>query len=229
MTATRRDQVRAATLEEIKAVARQQMAASGTADLSLRAVARSMGLTAPALYRYYPNRDALVTALIVDAFNALADHLEAAQAVATGNFGERFMAVIAAYRGWALAHPVDFQLIYGNPIIGYEAPREETVPAASRNLAILAELLAEGLAEGKVEQPRVPAWFVQHLETLRGPGRQSAPIEALYLSVVGWMPLHGILMLELFNHLQPVVGQTDAFFAHTMCHLYTQMGLNLSE
>jgi AcrR family transcriptional regulator len=128
--ARQRESQRQDTREEIKAFARQQMAAEGTAALSLRAIARDMEMTAPALYRYFPSREDLITALIVDAFNALADALEAADAAPTQqDYGSRLRAVLMAYRGWALEHPTDFQLIYGNPIPGYSAPRELTVPA----------------------------------------------------------------------------------------------------
>ena len=120
---------RGATSEEIKSVARRQMAEHGTAGLSLRGIAREMGITAPAIYNYYPRLDNLITALIVDAFSALADAMDAAEA---GTGSERpydnVMALCLAYREWALAHPTTFQLLYGSPIPGYRAPEEVTIP-----------------------------------------------------------------------------------------------------
>ena len=120
-------------ITRIKAVARQQMAEHGTAGLSLRGIAREMGITAPAIYNYFPQLEDLITALIVDAFNALADAMEAAEvAEASVRPYDKIMALCMAYREWAVAHPTVFQLIYGNPIPGYHAPEEITIPLARR-------------------------------------------------------------------------------------------------
>src|SRR3954454_14822783 len=143
MPPTRREQQYAATSAEIKDIARRLMAEHGTAGLSIREVAREMRMTAPALYHYFANRDALITALILDAFNALADALEQARAdAATYTPVQQLKAVLIGYRAWALAHPIDFQLIYGNPIPGYEARREVTVPAVARGFQVIIELMA---------------------------------------------------------------------------------------
>ncbi len=99
MTETRRERVRAETTVEIKEIALQQMAEQGAASLSLRAIAREMGTSAPAIYRYFPNRDALVTALIIDAYNSLADSLQAANdGQDSGDYNGRFRAVTRAYQ-----------------------------------------------------------------------------------------------------------------------------------
>src|SRR6476660_9180340 len=114
MTQTRRERLRDATYAEIKSIARRQMAEQGAASLSLRAIAAEMGVTPPALYRYYKNRDELVTALIVDAYNDMADTLVAAD---TGHpatdYAGRFLAVALAYREWAVTHAADYALILG--------------------------------------------------------------------------------------------------------------------
>ncbi|MBC8078325.1 MAG: TetR/AcrR family transcriptional regulator, partial [Chloroflexales bacterium] len=148
-TPSRRERQREATSDEIKQVARQQMAEEGTAGLSLRGIARQMGLSAPALYRYYPSRDELITALIVDAFHALGDATQAAQVhMHTSDYAGRFLAMTVGYRQWALDHPVDFALIYGNPIPGYHAPAEVTTPAVRRSTAPLVNLLNESWLAG---------------------------------------------------------------------------------
>src|SRR5947208_2680318 len=100
-------------IEAIKNAARQQMASEGTAAISLRAIARALDVTAPALYRYFTDRDDLITDLIVDAFNALADALVAADAEqARDDYGARLIATLLMYRRWAIEHPTDFKLIY---------------------------------------------------------------------------------------------------------------------
>jgi len=131
-------------IAQIKAAARRQMAEHGTAGLSLRAIARELGITAPAIYNYFPRLEDLITALIVDAFTALADAIDAAEsAVESESCGPKVVASCLAYREWAIAHPMDFQLIYGNPIPGYVAPAEVTVPLARRPFDGLFRLFLE--------------------------------------------------------------------------------------
>ena len=121
-------------IAQIEAVARQQRAQHGTAGLSLHGIAREMGITAPAIYNYFPQLEDLITALIVDAFNAPADAMEAAEvAEASERPYDKIMALCMAYQEWAVAHPTVFQLIYGNPIPGHHAPEEITIPLGSRS------------------------------------------------------------------------------------------------
>jgi AcrR family transcriptional regulator len=220
MSRNRQIEQHAATRVEIKATARKLMADQGSAALSIRAIGREMQLTAPALYYYYPSREALITDLILDAFNALADALEAVRDAHAGQTaGRRLMHICLAYREWALAHPVDFALIYGTPIPGYQAPEDTTVPAATRAYVIIARLLDEALRTGEL----VPWAGRQELpgELRAALLAQTAPLEAAgvhlslaahYLTAVGWSRIHGVIMLELFEHIQPVVGDVAVFY-----------------
>src|SRR5215469_16928938 len=114
---TRRARQRAAAIEEIKALARRQLAEEGPGGLSLRAIARQMGTASSALYRYFPSQGDLVTALCIEAYDLLADALAAARdAAAPGDHAARFIAVCQAYRRWSLEHPSDFALIFGTPL-----------------------------------------------------------------------------------------------------------------
>jgi AcrR family transcriptional regulator len=204
-----------AVLEAIKATARQQMAAEGTAGLSLRAIARELNITAPALYRYYPSRDDLITALIFDAYNAHADAMAQADGtVPQEYYGERLWAVLAAYRAWALQHPTDFQLIYGNPIPGYEAPVEVTLPAARRAFEVVVGILAAALHAGalRLDFDDLPPTVAEHLQQVIDYEGYAVPVQVMYLATVGWTRIHGLVSLELFNQTQPVVGDTEAFF-----------------
>ena len=212
-----RQQQRDDMIEAIKRAARQQMANEGTASISLRAIARILNVTAPALYRYFTSRDDLITDLIVDAFNALADALVVADAEQTrDDYGARLIAALMAYRQWAIEHPTDFQLIYGNPIPGYHAPREVTVPAASRPFLLVIDILGAAYTAG-VLQPTaefldIPADIEAHLRGLSGYDSYPQPPFLLYITVVGWSRIHGMIMLELFDNTQPVVGNTEAFY-----------------
>lgn len=113
----------------IKDEARTQLAAEGAARLSLRAVARELGMVSSALYRYFPSRDDLLTALIVDAYDAIGAAAEQAAAEAgTDRPLDRWTAVCRAVRTWAVAHPHEYALIYGSPVPGYTAPRTRSSP-----------------------------------------------------------------------------------------------------
>ncbi|MDX2161655.1 MAG: TetR/AcrR family transcriptional regulator [bacterium] len=210
-----------ATKAQIKAVARAQMAALGTAGLSLRAIAREMDVTAPALYRYYPCLDDLITALIVDAFNHLADWLEAADEAipARDDYRARLIAVCLAYRDWAFSHPTDFQLIYGNPIPGYDAPDDVTVPAAVRTNVALTQVLVEAHRAGKYRLPDVPL-----PETVRETADRIGAAYQLSGDLVDagialWELVHGSVFLEMFGHTPPTVGDVQA-------HLVRLIGLH---
>jgi AcrR family transcriptional regulator len=212
----------------IKTVARQQMAEHGTAGLSLRGIGRKLGITAPAIYNYFPRLDDLITALIVDAFTALADAIQAAESAVTSEpCGPKIAASCLAYREWAIAHPVDFQLIYGNPIPGYVAPAEITVPLARRPFDGLFRLFFEAYRTGELAIPaeyeRVPASITAHFATWLTQAGYDFPDALVCLLMSGWARIHGMVMLELFEHLGPVVGDGAAFFRYEIdafiCHL----------
>src|SRR5215468_11121607 len=139
--ATARQRARAELTREIKEEARRQLADSGAGGLSLRAVARELGMVSSALYRYYPSRDDLLTALIIDAYDAVGKAAEDAVAAASGA-GRKWAAACHAIRAWALAHPHEYALIYGSPVPGYRAP-EATIGPASRVPLAFVSVLAD--------------------------------------------------------------------------------------
>ena len=146
-----RARVRAEMIDEIKAVARRHLATDG-ANLSLRAVARDMDMVSSALYRYFANRDELLTALIIDAYDALGEASERAAteaAVAPGDLLGRWLAVGHGIRDWAVAYPHEYALIYGSPVPGYAAPEDTIVPAA-RPTVVLGGILVDGVAAGRL-------------------------------------------------------------------------------
>ncbi len=217
----------AANIEAIKAAARAQMRVEGTAALSLRAIARALDVTAPALYSYFPNRDALITALVLDGFNALAAALEAADAaMPREDYRGRLAAVYRAYRDCALCNPIDFQLIYGNPIPGYEAPQELTVPAVVRGFRVIGAILVEAQLAGACTPAfgELPATIEHTLAALGAEQHVPAEPRALYGLFVGWTRLHGIVILELHGHLGPSVGSSEQFFEHELDRLLKDLG-----
>ena len=226
----RRERVRQATVEEIKAVARAQMAAQGTAGVKLRSIAREMGMTAPALYRYFASRDDLVTALVVDAYDALADAMEAAvEAAGPGRHAERVRAAFTAFRAWGLAHPTEFALIFGSPIPGYVAP-ETTRPAGLRYTDLLGRLLADAWADGALDPDRIdlqtPPALARQVEAFqRRRGGPGLPAPVLAFGLGAWARLHGLVTLEVFGHLAPAIGDGAALFEQELDAIVATSGL----
>jgi AcrR family transcriptional regulator len=227
---TRKDRQHDAVREEIKQVARRQMAVQGASNLSLRAIAREMEVTAPALYRYFPTRDDLITALIVDAFNAHAAAMDEAQAEYPREaYAHRLQAAMLAYRRWALENRADFELIYGSPIPGYSAPSEITTPAAAQAMAVILDILTGAARHGRLKpEAQIPDAIRLYWEA-NPDMRMNAPLDLFHLGVTGWSRIHGVLMLEIFEHLPPVVGDTDAFYRQEINTLLASGQLHLED
>lgn len=211
----RKDQINLA--QEIKTVAYRQIAANGAASLSLRAIARELNVTAPAIYNYYSRRDDLVTALIVDSYNSLADALQSARdAAPETDYAAQLMGTLIAYRAWALEHPEEYSLIFGTPIPDYQAPAEITTPAATRGMDTIIGILEAAEGAGALDlTPTTGALsppLREALLTWKHRRGYSASIQVMYLSQVGWGRIHGLVMLEIYNHLAPFFYDTDALY-----------------
>lgn len=197
---SRRERYRTETREEAKQIALGQLEGSGPAGLSFNAIAKEMGLTGPALYRYFAGRDALLAELIADAYDDLADALTAASAPAPGRSpAARFRALATAYRDWALAQPHRYRLLFGDPVgSGGVIGSERIIPASSRAMAAILSTLLEldppvdGLIHPELD--RQLAEWAAHRPGPDVPG----PIARHGLLV--WTRLHGILSLELEGH-----------------------------
>ncbi|HET8844729.1 MAG TPA: TetR/AcrR family transcriptional regulator [Ktedonobacteraceae bacterium] len=229
---SRREQVRQATREEIKCIAREQMAAQGNASISLHAIARAMGMTAPALYRYFPTSDDLITALVVDAYLALAQAQETAyESQPTADPVTRLLAVVDAYRAWALQHSTEFTLIYGTPIPGYSAPAEITMPAARRGLGILLKSV-QGVVQAHadtlpdLELASLPE-FDRRLADAAQALEPGLDPRVLYLALVGWGMAQGLVYMELFHHVESIIGDSADLYRHTIRLWLKRLGVPL--
>ena len=139
--AQRREDVTTRVLE----IGRAHLAEHGAAGLSLRAVTRDLGMVSSAVYRYVANRDELLTLLLVDAYGAQADAVDAAVAAApTGAGTTRLLAAAHAFRAWAVAEPSRYALLYGSPVPGYAAPPEVTIEPGTRVIGMLLGWSARG-------------------------------------------------------------------------------------
>jgi AcrR family transcriptional regulator len=223
MTATRtaRERARAELTQEIKDEARRQLGEVGAHGLSLRAVARELGMVSSALYRYFPSRDRLLTELIVDAYNAIG---EAAEKADPGQCAprERWLAIWQGTRDWARAHPHEYALIYGSPIPGYAAPQDTVVPAARVALALVKVLTHTELRaiDGEVA-PELRAQadaLTKVLGIIAGP-------ETVARLLMAWTQLFGAISFDLFGQYVGSVDPADAFFAHSARRMAEFVGL----
>ncbi|MFJ8911549.1 TetR/AcrR family transcriptional regulator [Amycolatopsis sp. NPDC102389] len=182
---TSRERYRAQVRAEIKRHAWEQLATTGVSALSLNAIAKQVGMSGPALYRYFPSRDDLITDLIRDAYRSLADAVQAAAGVAE---------VAYAIREWALADPQRYLLVYGTPIPGYRAPGD-TTEISNEIMAVLIDVHAAEPDDGRVTA------FDGHLEEHREwAGGKPVPAAVLRRAVIFWTRIHGVLSLELAGH-----------------------------
>jgi len=188
----------------IKQIAWKQIAQSGAATLSLRAVARELKIAAPSIYNYYPSRDDLVTALIVDAYNSLAEALSASlENLPAEQFPERLFALGWAYRQWAVTYSQRYLLIFGTPIPNYHAPEQITMPAAERAMVPLIDVIQVIFAAGQLRVERF-APLTPELESMLKMWQAAAGgihPEILYLAQVFWSRVHGLVMLEITNQI----------------------------
>lgn len=211
--------------EAIKEAAWKQIAEFGGPALSLRAIGRELNITAPAIYNYFPDRDALVTALIIDAFTSFGDwQLEARDSVPETDLMGRIEAIGLAYRDWAHAFPQRYQLIFGTPIPGYKAPVEKTFPASARSLSALVSVI-EGLrVSGKLNVdtfPKVKPEYKASFEMWQTYGAD-ADLLSLSVAMIVWSRVHGIVSLELQGNLPPFGPKGDALYRYELHSTYQQ-------
>ena len=211
-----RARVRAEMIDEIKETARRQLASEG-ANLSLRAIARELGVVSSALYRYFASRDELLTALIIDAYNAIGEAGERADAAITERLDltRRWLAVANAWREWALDHPAEYALIHGSPVPGYAAPAD-TVAPASRRFLVIAAIIRDGRRSGVLAPaptPPIPAPLSAELERVSvdaGVGAVADLVARVFIAVI---EIFGALNFELFGQLNNTIDERRDWFS----------------
>jgi AcrR family transcriptional regulator len=214
-----RERNRVAIEREILRVGRLHLARVGAAALSLRAIARDLGMVSSAVYRYVANRDDLLTLLIVAAYDDLGDAVDAAlEEVAEEPARPRFVAVCHAVRRWALAHPHEYALIYGSPVPDYHAPAERTTTPGTRVTAHLVDLLGGAPAGLPSGDPAALAGAAAALRPLVSDDAffadRAVEPEALVRGLAAWSLVLGALSAELFEQLGPdTVADPEAHFA----------------
>lgn len=223
-----RSRVREELTREILDAARRQLGEVGSAGLSLRAVAREVGMVSSAVYRYFPSRDTLLTALIVDAYSAVADAAERAErSRPRADLGGRWLATTRAVRGWALDHPQEYALIFGSPVPGYRAPTDTVDPAARIPLLLLGILRDAKdaghtpLSVARAISPSVLADLTAFRENLA----TTLDEEQLARAIMAWTQLIGSISFEAFGHLQTTIHDYAGYFDHQMAGIALTLGL----
>ncbi len=230
---TARERARAEITGEILEAGRRHLATDGAPGLSLRAIARELGMVSSAVYRYVASRDELLTRLIIDAYDSLGAAAEAGHAaVDDGDLAGRFSAVCRAVRQWALANPNEYALIYGSPVPGYVAPAD-TIGPASRVSNLLVQILADAPAQG-IEVPAATRGELSRavraaLAPVLGVLPPGVTEEAIQCGLMVWAGLLGTVSLELFGQFQNVIGgkpgDRDAYFAECVTRWAAQLGI----
>ncbi|WP_354643084.1 TetR/AcrR family transcriptional regulator [Kitasatospora camelliae] len=226
---TARARAREELTREIKQEARRQLASEGAQRLSLRAVARELGMASSALYRYFPSRDDLLTALIIDAYTEVGAAAEGALAATAGESARaRWRAACGAVRGWAVANPHEYALVFGTPVPGYRAPQETVAPASRVPLALIEAVrgaLPSATAAGAGAEQPFPGRLGEQLTLIRREFIPDLPEELIGRLVMAWSQLFGLISFELFGHFAGSVDPADDFFAHAVELMADQLGL----
>ena len=200
--------------------------------MSLRAVARELGMVSSAIYRYFPSRDQLLTALIIDAYDAIGAAAETADAACgRTSFLPRWRAVCQAVRAWAIEHPHEYALVYGSPVPGYAAP-QDTIGPASRVTLALAAVVGDAAAAGALHSPLTPqgapalskraAAEASRVGSIALP---EVPADAVVRALTAWTQLFGFVSFDLFGHLVGVIEDRDAVFDQSITDMAAFIGI----
>ncbi|OII15930.1 TetR family transcriptional regulator [Curtobacterium sp. MCBA15_009] len=242
MPPTARALARETVTASILAAARARLTDEGPAQLSLRAVARDVGMVSSAVYRYFPSRDDLLTALLVADYDELGAAVEDADRAAGPDPGTRWVATCRAIRQWSVTHPGDFALLYGSPVPGYVAPRE-TIEPASRTTFVLVRVVADAVAsgaaapetrdgtDGRPGSPTAPTAapgvagpaVADAVASLRA-ADLALPDEVLVRTLMAWSTVFGSISFELFGHFVGSVSDGAAYFDQVVARLADDLG-----
>jgi AcrR family transcriptional regulator len=233
VSTTRRERLREATLLEIKEAAREHLRAHGPAGISLRAIARDIGMTPPALYRYYGSLDDLVAAMIKTYTDEISDTMEAARdELPPEEIGHRLVAVTRAFRRWALDHRAEYALVFESPVPGHTRSTADVVPApGGRFGGIFFTLFTDLWRHAPFAVPAdedIPDGLRSQLRDLPesfGTSADDLPLGLIKSFAAAWIKLYGLVTMEVFGHVHSLVGDADALFEAELVDLGIAVGL----
>ncbi|GAB3267018.1 TetR/AcrR family transcriptional regulator [Kineosporia babensis] len=234
---TARELARESVRANILRAARARLADEGPAQLSLRAVARDVGMVSSAVYRYFPSRDDLLTALLVEAYDELGAAAEQGDAShPREQVGARWVAAGRAIRAWSLAHPSDFALLFGSPVPGYSAPRDTVTPATRAILVLIGIVIdATGTSGWRSEAAVTPATAPAPVASVVGDAldfleargqKDAAPPEMVLRTLSAWTTVFGTVSFELFGHYTYSVSDLAGYFDQVLARLADELGFD---
>jgi AcrR family transcriptional regulator len=246
---SRRDRVRAATSQEIIQTARRLLITQGSAALSLRAIAREMGMTAPALYRYFGSFETLAHHVVADIFNELSDYVEAAVSAAladqaataestgtgapTDRMAVGLITACQAFRGWAVTHPAEFGMIFGAPLPGVDLHHDDPLAeCGSRFGGIFWRLIVELWQVQPFDVPsddEIPERFREQLTRYAEEVGTDLPLGVLQTFLRCWIALYGTVTLEVFGHMRFALEDSTPMFELMLTDLAEMIGLRYSS
>ncbi|MFG1793736.1 TetR/AcrR family transcriptional regulator [Nocardia sp. NPDC049149] len=229
MPTTPRARARAQTMNDIVRIGREHLATQGAASLSLRAVARDLGVVSSAVYRYVSSRDELLTLLVVDGYNALGDEVDAALATAPDDPIEQLRVLCRTVRRWAHAEPSRYGLLYGTPVPGYDAPADETTTAGIRVIVAMQNLFARAYAAGQLAapspEPHVTGTLAADFARIREEFQLELPDWLYVRGVTFWVSVFGAVSADLFDVYGPgTFNDRDELFEHQLDGLLEMLG-----
>ena len=217
-------------MRDIVRIGRAHLATEGAAALSLRAVARDLGVVSSAVYRYVASRDELLTLLVVDGYDELGDAVDVALGrVDDTDHAARLVAIGRAVRAWALAEPATYALLFGSPVPGYEAPAERTTGPGTRVVGRLVEVWEQAWVAGAIsldESPLTPRRLSRELARIRRETGITAPDGLIARGLFAWAALFGCVTWEVFGQYGPgAFADPGDLFEHHLAALVETVGL----
>ena len=218
-------------MRDIVRIGRVHLAIDGAAALSLRAVARDLGVVSSAVYRYVASRDELLTLLVVDGFDELGDAVDAALVrVDPSEHAGRLVAIGRAVRAWALAEPATYTLLFGSPVPGYKAPAERTTEPGTRVIRRLVEVWEDAWVAGSLklhDEPIGPRRLSRDLARVRREMDLTAPDVVMARGMLVWAALFGCVSFEVFGQYGPdTFSDPKDIFEHHLRVLVQTVGIS---
>ncbi|MET3367595.1 UNVERIFIED_CONTAM: AcrR family transcriptional regulator [Jeotgalibacillus campisalis] len=229
---TPRERARTQTIADIVRIGREHLALHGAAALSLRAVARDLGVVSSAVYRYVENRDELLTLLLIDGYNELGDEVDAAvDAMPAHDFTGQFKALAHAVRTWAIREPASYALLFGSPVPGYQAPGERTTVPGTRVIVRLVGIFDAAYRAGALDAQVtsavvIPPALAEDLAAIRTQMNLAVPDASMARGVLVWTSVFGAVSFEVFGQYgRDTFAARDELFEHQLGVLQGVVGL----
>lgn len=227
---TRRERIRQQTIKEIKAIAFDTVNGEGVEKITIHGIARQMGMTPPAFYSYFKNRDELLKVLVIDAYRSFRDALtDARDSIAENNCAGRIYGVYKAYRDWSVQHPNMFGLFAARQVYGFKTGDPQILAQADKVYMIFADLFEaawqKGIVNVKPLKRRPPASFVTGFNTIKKKLKLTLPLEVYHQVFNLTVMIHGLISMELSERLKGITGEMSLFYRYQLLEMMAEFGI----